>query len=168
MGKCDLSLKRTERRQPKMNRRLCHYILTTSTGECRVDENDRENFKRHAFYPVFDSMTGELQRHFFKPNCTIMKGIQAFHPQSITFFQEEALFSFAKIFDLNVDDLANELYQIKRVLERKEKGGMQRLTTLVELVVFLEPSKEVFHELFIAIVIPVSSAPCERRFSGFD
>lgn len=96
--KCDPSLERTERRQPKMNRWLCDYIVTTSTGERRVDENDRENFKRHAFYPVLDSMTGELQRRFSKPNCTIMKGIQALHPQSITFLQEEALFSFAKIF----------------------------------------------------------------------
>ena len=116
--KCDLSLERTERRQPRMNRRLCDYIVTTSTGERRVDENDRENFKRRAFYPVLDSMTGELQRRFSKPNCTIMKGIQALHPQSIAFLQEEALFSFAKIFDSNVDDLANELYQIKRVSGR--------------------------------------------------
>ena len=90
--KCDLSLERPERRQPEMNRLLCDYILTPSTGERGVDENDKENFKRHAFHPVLNSMTGELQKCFSKPNCTIMKGIRALHPQSITFLQEETLF----------------------------------------------------------------------------
>lgn len=69
----------------------------------------------------------------------------------------------------NVEDLANEVYQIKRVLDRKEKNGMQKLTNLIEFVAFLEPFKEVFHELFrlgkIAVVTPVSSASCERSFS---
>lgn len=49
---------------------------------------------------------------------------------------------------------------------------MQTLNTLLELVVFLEPFKEVFYELFrllrIAIVIPVSSASCERSFSALS
>nr|XP_054592247.1 zinc finger MYM-type protein 1 [Nothobranchius furzeri] len=169
--KCDQSWEKTKR-QPKTNRRLHDYILTTSTGEHRVDKNDRENFKRHIFYPVLDSMTGELQRRFSKRNCTIMKGIQALHPQSITFLQEDALFSFAKFFDSNVDYLASELQQIKRLLDCKEKSGMQRFTTLLEFVVFLEPFKELFLELFrlakIAIVIPVSSASCERSFSALS
>lgn len=55
---------------------------------------------------------------------------------------------------------------------RKKKDGMQTLNTLLELVVFLEPFKEVFYELFrllrIAIVIPVSSASCERSFSALS
>ena len=97
--------------------------------------------------------------------------IQALHPQSITFLQEEALISFAKIFDSNVDDLANEPYQIKSFGQEK-KRGMQRLTSPLEFVVFLEPFNEVFHELFrlwkIAIVIPVSSASCEHSFSALS
>jgi len=64
-------------------------------------------------------------------------------------------------------DLKHELYQTKRVLERKEK---KQMTSLIEFVVFLEPFKDVFHELFrlckIAIVTPVSSAACERSFSA--
>lgn len=76
-----------------------------------------------------------------------MMAIQALHPQSITFLQEEALISFAKIFDSNVDDLANEPYQIKSFGQEK-KRGMQRLTSPLEFVVFLEPFNEVFHELF--------------------
>lgn len=85
----------------------------------------------------------------------------------LPFYRKRLFFSFAKIFDSNVEDLSNELYQIKRVLDRKEKSGMQRLTTLLEFVAFLEPFKWVFHELCkIAVVIPVSSVTCERSFSA--
>lgn len=99
-----------------------------------------------------------------------MKGIQALSPQSACFLDTEALFAFAEIFDSDVDDLANEIYQIKRVLERKKAGGMANLTTLTQFVAFLEPFQDVFHELFrlgrIAIVTPLSSASCERSFSA--
>lgn len=96
--KCDLSLEKTEKRQPKMNTRLCDYIITAPSGERRVNKDDGESFKRHVYYPVLDSMAGELQRRFSKPNCKIMKGIQALHPQSVTFLQEEALFFLCKDF----------------------------------------------------------------------
>lgn len=152
-----------------MNTRLCDYMITASSGERRVNKDDGESFKRHVYNPVLDSMAGELQRRFSKPNCKIMKGIQALHPQSVTFLQEEDLLSFAKILDSNVEEVSNELYQIERMLDREEKSGMQRLTTLLEFVAFLEPFKEVFHELFrlckIAVLIPVSNASCERSFS---
>lgn len=58
---------------------------------------------------------------------------------------------------------------MKRILERKVKSGIQKPSSLVELTKFVEPFKEVFHELFrlckIAIAIPVSTASCERSFS---
>lgn len=169
---CDVTMEKAEKRQSVRNRRLGGYLVTTPTGERRIDHDDKESFQKHVFYPILDSMMGELQRRFSKLNCKIMKGIQALHPQSSIFLREEDLFAFAEIFDSNVDDLAHELHQIKRVLERKENSGMKRLTTLLEFVKFVEPFKEVFHELFrlgkIAIVIPVSSASCEQSFSALS
>lgn len=104
------------------------------------------------------------------PTAQSWRESEHFTLKASPFYKKRLFFSFAKIFGSNVDDLANELDQIKRVLERKEKSGMQRLTTLLEFVVFLEPFKEVFRELFrpgrTAIVITVSSASCERSFSA--
>lgn len=97
--KCDLSLETTEKRQPTMNTRLCDYILTAPSGERRVNKDDRESFERHVYYPVLDSMVGELQRRFSKPNCQIMMEIQALSPQSASFLEKDTLFPFAKIFD---------------------------------------------------------------------
>lgn len=55
-------------------------------------------------------------------------------------------------------------------MQRKQQSGMPNLSGIVELAVFLEPHKDVFHELFrlckIAIALPVSSAACERSFSA--
>ena len=68
-----------------------------------------------------------------------------------------------------MEDLRHECHQQKRVIER---AGTERtnLTSLLCLAQFLEPYKLAFHEIFrlvkIALVLPVSSAACERSFSA--
>ncbi len=116
---CDVTMEKAEKRQSVRNRRLGGYLVTTPTGERRIDHDDKESFQKHVSYPVLNSMMGELQRCFSNLNCKIMKGIQALYPQSSIFLREEHLF--AEMFYSNVDDLAHELNQIKRVLERKKK-----------------------------------------------
>uniref|UniRef100_A0A672I3S2 TTF-type domain-containing protein n=1 Tax=Salarias fasciatus TaxID=181472 RepID=A0A672I3S2_SALFA len=80
-----------------------------------------------------------------------------------------SLFSFARMFDSNTEDLGHELHQFKRTLERKIQTGMQRPSSTAALVQFIEPYKEVFFELHrlckIAVAIPVSPASCEQSFS---
>ncbi len=96
-------------------------------------------------------------------------GIQALNPSSATFSQEEAPFSFASIYECNLDDLRHEVNQKKRILERTVTSGTQKPSNIVELSKIIEPFKEVFHKLFrlckIAIAIPVRTASCECRFS---
>lgn len=86
-----------------------------------------------------------------------MHGIQALHHKSSTFLHEELFFLFAEFFN---QILKHELYQTKRVSERKQKN---QLTSLIEFVVF---PLRVFHELFklCKIETPVSSAACECSF----
>lgn len=98
-----------------------------------------------------------------------MTSIQALNPQKDAFLKETALFSFAQLYDSDIDDLGHELHQFSRILDRKIQTGMQRPSSTVELVQFIEPYKEVFFELYrlckIAVAIPVSTASCERSFS---
>ena len=59
---------------------------------------------------------------------------------------------------------------LESVLERKKKEMESLLeTTLMEFAQFMDPHQDVFYELFrlckIAVVLPVSSASCERSFS---
>ncbi|MEQ2165993.1 hypothetical protein GOODEAATRI_022917 [Goodea atripinnis] len=48
------------------------------------------------------------------------------------------------------------------------KSGLDTPLTLLDFITFLEPYKEVFHEIFrlckIAVVTSVSTASCERSF----
>ena len=58
----------------------------------------------------------------------------------------------------------------KRLVERKMEQGFPKLSSLVEFTSFIEPYSEAFHELHrlckIAVIIPVTSAACERSFSA--
>lgn len=98
-----------------------------------------------------------------------MQGVQALNPSSPTFLREDAVLLLAEAYDSNIEDLKHELHQTRRVLDRK-KGEKESPTTLMEFTRFLDPYQDVFYELFrlakIAVVLPVSSASCERSFSS--
>lgn len=114
-------------------------------------------------------MLSEPNKQFSKTNCEILMGIQALNPASATFCQEEALFSFGSIYEFNIEELRHEVCQMKRILERKGKSGIQKTSSIINLTTIIELFKEVFYELFrlckISITIPVSTAACERSFS---
>lgn len=84
-------------------------------------------------------MIGELQKHFFKLNWNVMNGVQAL------FFNSNSILESHLFFHSNVSPWwseSAELHQAKRTLERKRKEELLKFT------VFLEPFKEVLHELF--------------------
>ncbi|XP_040890423.1 zinc finger MYM-type protein 1-like isoform X2 [Toxotes jaculatrix] len=156
------------KRQKTLSSKLSQHCVLTTLGQ-RESERDKDGFRTNFFYPVIDLMLSELQRRFSSKNCEIMNSIPALNPQKDTFLKEKDLFSFAQLYDSNIDDLGHELHQFKRILERKIQAGMQRPSSTVQLVQFIEPYKEVFFELYrlckIAVAIPVSTAACERSFS---
>lgn len=91
-----------------------------------------------------------------------MNSIQALNPQKDAFPKETALFLFARLYDSNIDDLGHELHQFRRILDRKIQTLMQRPSSTVELVQFIEPYKEVFFELYRLCKIAVRSQEAVR------
>ncbi len=85
------------------------------------------------------------------------------------FCEKDVVFPFASQYNCSTEDLQYEIPQLKRILERKQSSGQVTPKALIELTVFLEPFKEVFHQMFklckIALALPVSTASCERSFS---
>ena len=65
------------------------------------------------------------------------------NPKSTAFLNEDPLFAFAQTFESDLEDLKHEVHQTKRLFDRREKRGSDRPSTLLDLVVFLEPYKEV-------------------------
>ncbi|XP_036842735.1 uncharacterized protein LOC118965606 [Oncorhynchus mykiss] len=165
---CKISIQTVCKIQPKTSLRFYKSLMMSTVGQKIVTKVMVRASNELIFYQVLDSLTAELQRRFSKKNCEIMQGIQTHNPKSTTFLNEEPLFSFAQTFESDLEDLKHEVHQTKWLLDRREKSGRDRLSTLLDLVVFLEPYKEVFHELFplcnISVVTPVNSASCERSF----
>lgn len=99
-----------------------------------------------------------------------MIGIQALTPKHTSFLHCDELEAFNKLYSGNNEDLGHELYQLKRLLQRSNEKSPLNLVTMMDLACFLEPYKLVFQELYrminIALVLPVSSAACERSFSA--
>lgn len=166
---CNIAIQDGEKRSQKVSSRLGGSYVTCTIG-LRKDNYDKDTFRQRLLYPILDSLIGEMNRRFSKPNCLIMKGIQALHPKSTTFLQDEQVFGLSEIYGCDHEDLTHELHQARRILKRKAESGAAQLTSILDLTVFLEPYQEVFHELFrlckIAVALPVSSAACERSFSA--
>ncbi|XP_019905690.2 zinc finger MYM-type protein 1 isoform X1 [Esox lucius] len=164
---CNVETEPAPKRKKKLSSKLDGLSVMSPLGE-RPDKS-RDTFRTSIFYPILHNMLSEVNRRFSKLNCQIMKGIQALNPKSTTFCQEEVLFPFASIYECNIEDLKHEMHQMNRILERKMEAGLQKPSCIVDLTLFIEPYKEVFHELFrlckIAVAIPVSTAACERSFS---
>uniref|UniRef100_A0A8C6SRB2 Zinc finger MYM-type protein 1-like n=1 Tax=Neogobius melanostomus TaxID=47308 RepID=A0A8C6SRB2_9GOBI len=144
-----------------------HYLFTPIAQ--RQVSTEKESFRTGSFIPVIDVLLSEVKRRLSKENCVIMKGIQALNPCSATFCDKDVVFPFASQYNCNTEDLQYEIPQLKRILERKQSSGQETPKALIELTVFLEPFKEVFHQMFklckIALALPVSTASCERSFS---
>ncbi|KAJ7997958.1 hypothetical protein DPEC_G00217560 [Dallia pectoralis] len=101
------------------------------------------------------------QKYIGENNCEIMEGVHSLDPKSPSFLKEEPLLALGKTSESDLKDLKHELHQTRRLLLRREKSG-ERPASLLEFVGFLEPYKEVFHELFRLF----STASCERSFSA--
>uniref|UniRef100_A0A3B5RDB6 DUF4371 domain-containing protein n=1 Tax=Xiphophorus maculatus TaxID=8083 RepID=A0A3B5RDB6_XIPMA len=167
--RCKISTLPLSKRQPKASSRFLDSLVMTTVGQRHSDQSN-EDFNRGVFYQILDCLTAELERRFSQKNCEIMLGVQSLVPKSPLFLKEETLYAFGQTFESDLEDLKHEVHQTRRLLLRREKGGLERPSTLLDFVVFLEPYKEVFHELFrlckISVVIPVSTASCERSFSA--
>lgn len=170
--KCNVAVEAVEKRTPRGSSRLSEYVVESTIGQRRFKEGDKDKFRNGVFYPILDHLNAELtltQRRFSKNNCDIMRGIQALNPKGESFLEEETVLRLACLYDCDVEDLKHELYQAKKVIQRKAQCGTE-LSSILDLTSFLEPYKVVFHQLFhlcrIAIALPVSSASCEQSFSA--
>uniref|UniRef100_A0A3B4WFJ0 TTF-type domain-containing protein n=1 Tax=Seriola lalandi dorsalis TaxID=1841481 RepID=A0A3B4WFJ0_SERLL len=166
---CNVAVEAVEKRTQRGSSRLSEYLVESTVGQRRCKEGDKDKFRIAVFYPILDLLNEELQRRFSKNNCDIMRGIQALNPKGEIFLEERTVLRLACLFDCDVEDLKHELYQTKKVIQRKAQCGTE-LSSILDFTSFLEPYKEVFHQLFrlcrIAIALPVSSANCERSFSA--
>lgn len=97
-----------------------------------------------------------------------MLGIQCLNPSDESFLNLVNVSGFIDVYGGDMEDLTHEVYQVKKLLQRTKP--VPDLETMLELAIFLDPYQLAFHELYrlvhIALVLPVSTASCERSFSA--
>src|SRR6218665_3222048 len=103
-----------------------------------------------------------------------MCGIGALTPGSGQYLEYSFITKFAEQYKSNVGDLALELKQIKRMIERKTADNTmpvfgENTSTLLDFCNFVSKYDDVFYELSrllqIACTMPVMSLASERSFS---
>jgi hAT family C-terminal dimerisation region len=166
--KCDIDPVLTKQRVRKMPRRFSDSAVDETVGH-RSEVDTQTTFRQHIYYPVIDCIISELGRRFSDQSLTAMKDIQALTPKHKSFLDYSNIESFALLYNSNVEDPSHEIPQVGRLLQRS--GSCKtKMATMLNLACFLEPYKLAFHEMYrllnIAIVLPVTSAACERRFSA--
>lgn len=148
---------------------MLHGFETSSTLGQEESPDSKHDFCVNLYYPVLDHFLAELDSRFSQDNKNLLRSISALDPRSSKFFNAEAIEPMAVQYGVDLSDLAVELHQAKRLIQRKESEGI-KITTLVQLSSFMSPYKDAFPDLCklltIAIVLPPTSASCERSFSS--
>ena len=136
-----------QKRATQTASRLDDGVVTSTLGQ-RTQVDSKEAFRVKIFLPIINSMIREMEKRFSKSNCNIMEGIQALNPSSSNFLKEEMVLLLAEAYGSGFPDLKNELNQARKPFERKRAKGKETPTTLMDLVKFLDPFKDVLFELF--------------------
>ena len=154
---------RVRRMPPTLN----SSVVLQSVGQ-RDAVDSKESFKQHVFYVILDSMIGELENRFSSNASSVMLGIQCLNPIDESFLDLTKMGEFIQFYGGNAEDITHEAYQLKKLLSRTKND--HPVATMLELAIFLKPYSIAFHELYrlliIALVLPVSTASCERSFSA--
>ena len=169
-NKCGIEAKLVTRRQRKLPKRLAASVVEQTVGQ-RIEISNENEFRQHVYLPIMDCVIAELDARFSAQATTVLLGVQALSPKSETFLNQTYLNAFAELYRGDTEDLGHEVYQLKRLLARSENSSQQfEISDMLGLATFMEPYKLAFAELYrllcIALVLPVTSAACERSFSS--
>ena len=103
---------------------LTDMVVTDAIGRNEVLSTSVSDFLRTEIYlPVLDKASAELDRRFSRENQKILRAVEAFIPGKESFLVQNVIQPFAEHYDANVEDLALELRQMKRMIDRKTIAG---------------------------------------------
>ena len=157
----DVSTSRPQR-QRQVPRRLEDGFVLDTTGSRDVLSTS-EQFKISVYFPILDAMLSELDHRFTDKNLELMRAIQACHPQSIHFLQQDKVLPLANSYSLNSDCLSMECSLVKRTL----KNDIENISDLLlELRSLRSAFPTLIRLLQIALTVVVTTAHCERSFSA--
>ena len=155
------------KRVKKASKTLSDFVIDSTLGSADDVTSEQEHCY-NKYFQVIDNPLEELKRRFSELSCDIMIGISALNPASDKFLDYDNLIKMATHYSVESKNLQNELFQFKRLLQRKRDKGVC-VNTPIDLAEVLEPYRDAFFDLHklvnISLTLPVTSASCERSFS---
>lgn len=91
------------------------FVKQLEIEQTQVQKN---GFKFNVYFPLLDSLISEFDHRFSPYHCAVFTGIQALTPKSETFADLDHVKDFAELYGGDLTDLAHELHQSKRLLDR--------------------------------------------------
>ena len=153
--------------------RLQDSVVMAYTGQQDSEGTPRDSVEHrycvNLYYPVLDKLQAELSSRFDEANKSLLRAVSVLDPCSAKFLDINLIKPMAEQYSVDTTYLDVELKQARRLIDRKTHEGVS-VKSLVELSTFLNPYKEAFPDLYklitIALVLPPTSASCERSFSS--
>ncbi|KAJ3581755.1 hypothetical protein NHX12_016273 [Muraenolepis orangiensis] len=152
-----------ERRRAQTSRHL--EGVEAPLERARLDTDD---LRTHSFYPVIDRLLMEMKRRFSTETNEVLRGVSALSPKHTSFLDKKMILPMARHYRISEENLSAELYQVRRLLQRKEEQG-HTITSTKEFLSLMRPYRDAFIDLYklicISLTLPVTSVSCERSFS---
>ncbi|KAI2643024.1 Zinc finger MYM-type protein 1 [Labeo rohita] len=101
----------------RKQKRMKEFVVESTCGAVGTDLGSSDNLKRHLYFPCVDRMINELSQRFSSVGDSILKGVQACHPSSVTFLSQDLLNEVALHY--NTELRAEEIYVAKHYLAKK-------------------------------------------------
>ena len=121
---------------------------TVGQGETARSIEAEHDFCVKLYYPVLDHLLSELNSRFSDANRQLLRSVSALDPRSSRFMNKELIEPMASHYGVELEDLAVELHQAKRLIQRKEKESTHnervQISTLVKLSSFFKPLQRCF------------------------
>ncbi|XP_066969183.1 zinc finger MYM-type protein 1-like [Macrobrachium rosenbergii] len=105
------------------------FATSTSLGQEETPDS-KHDICVNLFYPVLDRFLAELGSRFSEDNKQLLRSVSALDPRSSKFFNAEIIEPMSVQYGVELSDLAVEVRQAKRLIQRKESEGV-KITTLV-------------------------------------
>lgn len=111
--RCNIAVENSEKkRSQNVSSKLGGSPVTCTIG-LHKGSDDKDKFRQKLYFPILDSIIGEMERRFSKPNCSIMQGIHTLNPKSSTSLQDDQVFGLGQMYGCNREDLTHELHHEK-------------------------------------------------------
>ena len=133
----------------------------------------KQDLREQVFIPCLKIILKELQRRFSNDALDVMQGINSLNPKhrnKSTFLSVECLTKFSRQYNVHVDGLVHECAILQKMLDNREKKAEKIPESLWELHQILLVNAEslpILHQLSqISLILPITTASCERSFSS--